>query len=174
MEACPAGRNSDQIIVPLCRAAAPNLQRRPVMRKCFFSFAAALAFALPALAQVPTIYGTMSNFDVFNQSPQDAYGAELELEGVHSSQVTNTYPSHYSSKSQADYVNGAVFGTRITFTGYTFNSSGFIAPTVGQSTNGHFCVNIQGCEHFGFAVNSQPTATRYYWLDQNGQRIGIN
>jgi len=145
------------------------------MRRCFLSFAAALAFALPALAQVPpTIYGTMSNFDVFNQTSTDAYGAEMELEGVHSNEVTNTYPSHYSSRNQVEYTNGVVYGTRISFTGYNFNASGFLAPSAGQSTNGHFCVNIPGCEHFGFAVNAQPSATRYYWLDQNGQRIGVN
>jgi hypothetical protein len=143
------------------------------MKTLTILFAAAFTMAMSALVQAqPTIYGTMSNFDVFNQTQVNAYGAELELEGVHSNELTNTYPSHYSSKTQVDYSTGTAFGTRITFNGYTFNPSGYIAPTVGQSTNGHFCVNIQGCEHFGFAVNVQPTATRYFWLDQNGQRIG--
>jgi hypothetical protein len=175
MEGRFARGNSDYINVPLAGLRRLTIQRRLVMRRCLFSFVAALALALPALAQAqPTIYGTMSNFDVFNQTTTNAYGAELELEGVHSSEVTNTYPSHYSSKNQVDYSNGVVYGTRITFNGYNFNPSGYLAPSVGQSTNGHFCVNVPGCEHFGFAVNVQPTATRYFWTDQNGQRIGVN
>lgn len=27
-----------------------------------------------------TIYGTMSNFDIYNETPHDSYGAEIELE----------------------------------------------------------------------------------------------
>jgi hypothetical protein len=123
-------------------------------------------------ARAAGIFGTMSNFDVFNDTTTNAYGGELELEGIHSADVTNTYPSHYNTKTVTEFSSGATFGTRITFTGYNFNPNGFIAPTIGQSTNGHFCVNIPGCEHFGFAVGTQPTNTRYFWLDQNSQRIG--
>ncbi len=82
-----------------------------------------------------------------------------------------TYPSHFDSKSIVEYSDGVNFGTRITFTGYNFDPQGFLSPTVGQNTNGHACVNVAGCEHFGFAVAQQPTATRFYWLDQNRQRI---
>ena len=126
-------------------------------------------FATPGRAD---IYGTMSNFDVFNDTPYDAYGCELELEGIHSTDVYNTYPSHYDHRTVTEYDNGTTFGTRVTFSGYNFDPSGYIAPTVGQSTNGHTCVNTPGCEHFGFAVSAQPTATRYFWTDATGQRIG--
>jgi hypothetical protein len=114
----------------------------------------------------------MSNFDVFNDTPHDAYGCELELEGVHSADVYNTYPSHFDHRTQTEYDNGTTFGTRITFSGYNFDPAGFLPPTVGQSTNGHTCVNTAGCEHFGFAVSAQPTATRYFWTDATGARIG--
>jgi hypothetical protein len=127
------------------------------------------AVAVPCRA---TIYGTMSNFDVFNDTPQNAYGAELELEGVHAEDVINTYPSHYDHRTVTEYTNGLTFGTRVDFSGYNFNPAGYIAPTVGQSTNGHACVNVNGCEHFGFSMSAQPTATHYYWTDDTGQRIG--
>jgi hypothetical protein len=39
------------------------------------------------------IQGTMSNFDVFNETGNPVYGAELDLDGVHMSSVTKTYPS---------------------------------------------------------------------------------
>jgi len=131
-----------------------------------------LAAATAALPAQATIYGTMSNFDVFNETPEDAYGAELELEGVHSADVINTFPSHFDHRSVTEYNNGATFGTLVDFTGYNFDPSGFIAPTPGTTTNGHTCVNTSGCEHFGFALSANPTATRYYWLDQTSQRIG--
>lgn len=118
------------------------------------------------------ISGTMSNFDVFNDSTTDAYGAELELEGLHPQEVMDTYPSHFSNKVVEEYSNGNTFGTRIRYSTYNFNAAGFLAPSVPQSTNGHFCVNIPGCEHFGFSVSNQPTATRFYWLDNGAQRIG--
>ncbi len=134
---------------------------------------AALFIAAATLPSQAAIYGTMSNFDVFNDTPIDCYGAELELEGLHIEDVYNTYPSHFDHRSIAEYVDGTTFGTRVTFTGYNFNANGYISPTVGQSTNGHTCVDTAGCEHFGFAVSAQPTATRYFWLDQNSQRVGV-
>jgi hypothetical protein len=133
-----------------------------------------LATLLLAAAATPVraaLYGTMSNFDVFNDTPQNAYGAELELEGVHSADVINTYPSHFDHRTVTEYNNGLTFGTRIAFSGYNFGPIGYLAPTVGQSTNGHACVDTAGCEHFGFAVTAQPTQSRYFWTDDAGQRI---
>ena len=114
----------------------------------------------------------MSNFDVFNDTPHNAYGAELELEGVHATDVINTYPSHFDHRTVTEYNNGLTFGTRVDFSGYNFSPSGYLEPTVGTSTNGHACVNTSGCEHFGFSLGAQPTATHYYWTDETGQRIG--
>ena len=121
-----------------------------------------------------TIYGTMSNFDVFNETPDNAYGAEMDLEGVHAADVINTFPSHFDHRTVTEYNNGVNFGTLVDFSGYNFDSSGYIAPTVGTATTGHACVNTPGCEHFGFALSGNPTATNYYWLDQAGQRIGTS
>ncbi|MDZ4782918.1 MAG: hypothetical protein SGJ19_21930 [Planctomycetia bacterium] len=132
-----------------------------------------VALALTATAAGSGISGTMSNFDVFNETETEAHGAELELEDVHSVDVMNTYPSHFDFKTIEEYNEGGRFGTRIRFTGYNFSATGSLAPSVGQNTNGHLCVNVPGCEHFGFAVSAQPTATRYYWLDSNQQRIGV-
>jgi len=143
----------------------------PAGRRRFVAVTLVLASG-PGASQASGIYGTMSNFDVFNDTSTDAYGAELELEGIHSSDLSTTFPSHFNHKSIEDYSDGASFGTRIRFSGYNFNADGFLSPTVGQSTNGHFCVNVPGCEHFGFSVSAQPAATRYFWLDQSLQRIG--
>ncbi|MCC7409745.1 MAG: PEP-CTERM sorting domain-containing protein [Phycisphaeraceae bacterium] len=135
---------------------------------------AALA-AGPARASIVGISGTMSNFDVFNETGVNVYGAELEIEGVHASEVEKTYPSHFDSVIATEYTNGSTYGTRFTFTGYNFDPPNtFITPTVGQNTNGHFAVDLKGCEHFGFSVWVQPTATRFFWLDEASQRIGTS
>src|SRR3954464_1097661 len=141
-----------------CSPPDPSIPRneRDHMNRYLLCLVCAV-FAELALAGTSkaTIYGTMSNFDVFNDTPQNAYGAELELEGVHAQNVINTYPSHFDHRTVTEYTNGLTFGTRVEFTGYNFNPAGYIAPTVGQSTNGHACVDVSGCEHFGFSMSSQ-------------------
>ena len=142
--------------------------------------AVATAVWFAATAQASPISGTLSNFDTYydnTDSPSiDAYGAEIELEDIHSSDVQTTYPSHYSSsiKSEVGDLGNGHFGTRIRFDGYNFpGSPGYIAPHVNPpSTNGHACVGTAGCEHFGFSASVQPTVMRFFWLDQSGSRIG--
>lgn len=121
-----------------------------------------------------SIYGTMSNFDTYNETEIDSYGAEIELEDVHIGDLSRTFPAHYDNEVKVEFNEGGRFGVRITYSGYNFNSDGFLpANTIGVSTNGHQCVGTQGCEHFGFSVvGTQPSAARFYWLDQNGDRIG--
>jgi hypothetical protein len=138
--------------------------------------AAALLVIAPALtpahAGVVGIQGTMSNFDVFNETGANVYGAELDLEGCSPDQVTKTYPSHFTTMTKLPYTDGTKSGTRLTFSEYNFTPPNpFITPTVGISTNGHYAVNLPGCEHFGFSVSAQPTATRFYWLGQNSQPV---
>lgn len=126
------------------------------------------------------IYGTMSNFDTYNTTPEPSEGAEIELEGCHSSMVYNTFPAHYNHMTITDYVDGANFGTRIRFEDYNFNTpvtNGSLNPNPNPaSTNGHALVNTDGGEHFGFAANEQPTAMRFFWLNRTAagqyERIG--
>ena len=146
------------------------------MKYCLtcLSLAAFGAFSATAALGSGTIFGTMSNFDVYNETETEAHGAEIELEGIHIEDISRTFPSNFDSETIAEYQDGATFGTRITYTGYNLDPSGFLAPLINPpSTNGHTCVGTEGCEHFGFSVvGVQPTASRYYWLDQNQQRIG--
>lgn len=104
-------------------------------------------------AHASAIFGTLSNFDTYNTTPEPAEGAEIELEGIHASSIGGGYPSHYGTKTIAEYNDdmGNFAGTRITFKGYNFNPSGSLDPNPNPvSTNGHTCVNTEGCEHFGF------------------------
>jgi hypothetical protein len=142
--------------------------------KTLLTYTAAALSLLGGTTVQASIYGTLSNFDTYNETEIDAHGAEIELEGVHIEDLYRTFPSHYDNEVRTSYQEGANSGIRITYTGYNFAPSGYLpANTVGQSTNGHACVGTAGCEHFGFSLTgAQPTATRFYWLDQSGQRIG--
>lgn len=162
------------------RGAAQRLPRR---FRTGIGYVAGVAVVL-ALGAIPAwagpISGTLSNFDTYydntNTPSIDAYGAEIELEDVHSGDVYTTYPSNYNTSVKLDVgdLGNGHFGTRIKFDGYNFpGTSGFIAPNPNPpSTNGHQCVGTAGCEHFGFSTSVQPTTMRFFWLDQSGNRIG--
>jgi hypothetical protein len=85
------------------------------------------------LAAHASVFGTLGNFDVINDTGEMAHGFEIELEGLHSSDITDTFgglnrgfPSgtgfdpltavvRYGAPSITEYSNGSVFGTRITY-----------------------------------------------------------
>jgi hypothetical protein len=134
----------------------------------------ALALGSLASASNLSISGTLSNFDTYNTTPIDSDGAELELEGIHSIDVNSHYPSHYATIQEVEYNDGVHFGTRVIFDDYNFGGNAVLAPAANpQSTNGHTCVNLPGCEHFGFSVSQQPTAVRFFWHDAGGNRLNV-
>jgi hypothetical protein len=136
--------------------------------------------ACSGVACASAIYGTLSNFDIYNTTPEPAEGAEIELEGCDSSSIGGHYPSHFSNITIINYNENGKTGSRIRFEGYNFNptvTNGSLQPNPNPvSTNGHQLVNSAGGEHFGFWLNgAQPTETRFYWLNNNNgvyQRIG--
>jgi hypothetical protein len=127
------------------------------------------------------IFGTLSNFDIYNTTPEPCEGAEIELEGIDPSSVGGDFPAHYSNRTIAPYVDSSGrTGTRITYTGYNFPGApvpGSLMPNPNPtSTNGHALTYTAGGEHFGFWLNgAQPSATRFFWLNNNAgayERIG--
>jgi len=149
------------------------------MARCSFSFpwvvgALFIIAAMAVPAQASSIFGTLSNFDTYNPTPEPAEGFEIELEGVHSSDITRTFPAHFEIEDIAEYSDSTGFaGVRIKYLNYFFHdSSGVdhfsVNPNANpQSTNGHLAVNMVDVEHFGFSLRGgQPTATRTYWLDK--------
>src|SRR5690349_1148108 len=61
---------------------------------CLFAFGA--AGSTPASAS--TAYGDLNNFDVFNDTGQDCHGFEIELDDVHSVDITYTFDwNHYGA-----------------------------------------------------------------------------
>ena len=76
--------------------------------------AASLAFGLQA--QTATIYGSVGNLDVVNNTGEDACGFEIALEGV--TYDPNIYSYSFTRCGRATlspYTVGAVSGTRVTW-----------------------------------------------------------
>lgn len=165
-----------------CDSTAHRVRLQVIRRIGLAMAAMCCSAACSTNAQASTIFGTLSNFDIYNTTPEPCEGAEIELEGVHSSDIHGDFPAHYASKSISEYTDsmGNFAGTRITYKGYNFAG----APTPGSllpnpnptSTNGHALTYTAGGEHFGFSLGAaQPTAMRFFWLNDNAgtyERIG--
>jgi len=159
-------------------------------RKAFLSSLCALAWlAAPAAAQAVTLFGTLSNFDIVNDTGQEAYGFEIELDGI--SGVGYSFSANR-------------YGTprTIPFSGGTYVRYGANWDTIQQQwvqanqdpaqligagpgtavvtnitpTAGHQCVYwlpnyaTSGCDHFGLVLpyySPQPTQVVYHWLWAN-------
>jgi hypothetical protein len=134
----------------------------------------ALGGSRPAAAQVT--YGTLSNFDVFNDTGEECHGFEIELEGVSSTDIVYTFGEpyeRYGNPSVVDFPGGVYIRYQSPYDpiNQVFTQATPMAPSVISPTDGHACWNggsadylTSGCEHFGLEVNGNPTATRYRWL----------
>jgi len=127
--------------------------------------------AAPATAS--TAYGDLNNFDVFNDTTQNCHGFEIELEDIHSTDVTYTYDwNHYGAPSiTEDSSNPAHPKVTVRYAakynGTSFTAFTAVPATAPSPTNGHMCTNPSvnfGCEHFGVGYYGTPSVVRYHWL----------
>ena len=140
---------------------------------------AALAAFTSNPATASTAYGDLNNFDVFNDTGKECHGFEIELDDIHSTDITYTFDwNHYGpptiTEDNTDPLHPKVFvryaakfnSSTNSFSAYTAVPGIPPLPPPSQ-TNGHQCtdtsVNI-GCEHFGVGHYGAPTVIRYNWL----------
>ena len=139
-----------------------------------------LAFGLAPAVRASTAYGSLNNFDCVNDTGVEAHGFEIELDDIHSTDITYTYDyNHYGvpkiTQDSTDTSHPKVFiryaATRDSagnWSAYTAipDPAAPIAPTDGhQFTNPS--VNFGG-EHFGAGYYGAPTAVKYNWLIADG------
>ncbi len=135
-----------------------------------------IGLSRPAIASVA--YGTVNNFDCVNDTGVEAHGFEIEIDDVHSKDITYTYDyNHYGvpkiTEDNTDPLHPKVFvryaGAKTAtgaWTAYTAIPSGPIAPTMGhQFTNP--AINFGG-EHFGVGYYGAPSSVKYNWLIDDG------
>jgi hypothetical protein len=128
----------------------------------------------PAPAQ--TMFGSLSNFDVVNDTGDVCRGFEIELEGVSSSDIYSTFGSPYIRYGDPTIVPTAT-GIIVRYAS-AFSATGWVVgtpiPAVPFPTGGHELhypayggdpnYETLGGEHFGVALNGNPTNTIYRWL----------
>jgi hypothetical protein len=144
--------------------------------------AMAVFLARPAAAQ-PT-YGTLSNFDVFNDTGQECHGFEIELDGVSSADISFTFGDpyqRYGNPKVVDFPGGVYvrYESPYDAPNHVFTATTPLAPSVITPTDGHACWTggsgnylTSGCEHFGVGVNGNPTSTVYRWLIADPNNAG--
>lgn len=125
-----------------------------------------------------TAYGDLNNFDVVNDTGSECHGFEIELDDVRSVDITYTYDyNHYGvpkiTEDDTDPLHpkttvryAGVRNADGTWTAYTAIPSGPIAPTQGHQFTDP-TINFGG-EHFGVGYYGAPSATKYFWLLDDG------
>jgi hypothetical protein len=138
---------------------------------------ALLALSVPASASAEVQFGTLSNFDVFNDTGEETHGFEIELDDVSSADISYTfgapYQYRYGTPKLVDFPGGVYVRYESTYDPgtKTFTQSTPLAPSPITPTLGHECWSggssgylLSGCEHFGLGLLKSPTRTVYRWL----------
>jgi hypothetical protein len=156
-----------------------------MIRNRFLLLAGATLFGLaPVAAGATAIFGSLGNFDAVNDTGSVAHGFEIELEGLHAVDVTDTFGGagrgfpttveRYGAPTITEYSNGSIYGVRVTYRAdLTGTTSGWVGtPTGVYNTPGESCWTGGGsgygpstpCDHFGVGLAANPTKTSYSWL----------
>ena len=172
---------------------SPATSTRWKMTPPFAAMVSAVVLFLAIAPSVATaaVIGFLGNFDVINDTGQTAYGFEIDLEGLHSSDITDVFGGpgrgfptgrgfdpatsveRYGAPTIADYTNGAIFGTKITYSAiYNGTNWDYSTPSGAFITPGDNCWSGGGlgygastpCDHFGCGTTGNPTKTTYSWL----------
>ncbi len=128
-------------------------------------------------ARGSTAYGSLNNFDCVNDTGVECHGFEIEIEDIHSRDITYTYNWNHYGTPQITEDNSNPLHPKVivryasakkpddSWAAYTAIPSGPIAPTDGhQFTNPS--VNFGG-EHFGVGFFGVATNITYHWLVDN-------
>lgn len=152
---------------------------------------AAVSLALTPAPAYAVVIGFLGNFDVINDTGSTAHGFEIDLEGLHSSDITDTFGGpgrgfptgrgydpatsveRYGSPTIAEYTNGSIFGTKVSYMGiFNAGSWDYGTPSGNFITPGDNCWSGGGvgysagtpCDHFGVGTVKNPDKTTYSWL----------
>jgi hypothetical protein len=137
---------------------------------------AAMFVACAAPLHASPIFGSLSNFDVINDTGEICHGFEIELEGVNPADVAFTFGNPYIRYGDPTLISTGT-GTIVRYASAwdgTNWTSGTPVPAAPFTTGGHALYypayggdpnyETLGGEHFGIALNGNPTNTIYRWL----------
>jgi hypothetical protein len=145
-----------------------------------FALAFALLASLSARAQTATVFGSLSNFDVVNNTEHEAHGFEIELEGL---QPNDVYASFGAQRYGVARIITTATGVRVHWeSAYDPGLGQFTQTTVKHAPNTPFAGTCyiwngpayatSGCEHFGVSLSKNATKTTYRWLVEDAAAPG--
>ena len=148
---------------------------------------AAIAVAIGGLAALPaqaTVFGSLANFDVVNDTGKDAYGFEIEIDDSSFDHtkigsvfglnrvfgfVAGGNPLAVVRYGSAEIVDLPGIGVKVRYGGNI--ASGITTPSGQYSTPGESCWpganpgwQANPCDHFGITTLGSPAVTKYSWL----------
>ena len=164
--------------------------RASIPSAVFTALAAMSVVVLPGTAAA-SVFGSLGNFDVVNDTGHTAHGFEIELEDLHLGDVSDVFGGpgrgfptgrgfdpassveRYGAPLITEYNNGQTFGVHVTYAGiFDGLSWDFGTPSGAFVTPGDNCWSGGGvgygastpCDHFGVGTTKAPTKTNYSWL----------
>ena len=131
-------------------------------------------------ARASIAYGSINNFDTVNDTSNVCHGFEIELDDIHTTDITYTYDYNHYGTPKITEVTANISGvwhtnvlvryqavwTNTAWSAYTAIPTNNIPPTAGHAfTNPS--LNFGG-EHFGLGYRVQPSKVLYHWLLDSG------
>ncbi|MBV8855817.1 MAG: hypothetical protein JOZ02_02550 [Acidobacteria bacterium] len=155
----------------------PGLRRAALP---LFALAFALLASLSARAQTATVFGSLSNFDVVNNTEHEAHGFEIELEGLQPGDVPYSFGA--TRYGQARVIPTAT-GVAVRWeSAYDPGLGQFTQTTIAHAAGTPFagmCYSWNGagyagsgCEHFGVSLAKNALKTTYRWLVEDANAPG--
>ncbi len=153
-----------------------SVSLKRVLSAAVLPVSAVLLLAAPMSASASISYGTLSNFDVFNDTGEVTHGFEIELDGISSADITYKFGApyeRYGNPTVTDFPGGVFVHYESSYdpAAHSFTQGTPMAPNPVTPTMGHSCWTggspgyaNAGCEHFGLGLRKNPTNTVYRWL----------
>jgi hypothetical protein len=128
---------------------------------------ALLTAPIASQAQV-TLFGSLANFDVYNDTGQETHGFEIELDGITQQQAYYAFSAtRYGGATMVPFAGGVYVRWTSSYNATTQQfTTATQVPATFTPTVGHSCVmtNIAGCDHYGVVTLAKPTNVIYRWL----------
>jgi hypothetical protein len=144
---------------------------------------------LYGFASAGTFFGALSNFDAVNDTGAPCNGFEIELDDIHSQDVTYTFQFQrygvpkITEDTFLDQSNVSHARTFVRWmssydqVNHVFTQRTLAAAPGFANTGGHLCFganvvngspyDLSGCEHFGLGTLTNPSNTAYRWMKED-------
>jgi Putative Ig domain len=143
--------------------------------------------ALPCHSQV---FGSLGNFDVVNDTDKTAHGFEIDLHGIHASDITSIFGAasrwpdmeRYGAPAVTEYTDASGFGVKITYKA-SYNGawsvgtpSGTLPVSPSDSCWPLGAPNygpLYPCDHFGVSTSVSTPNVTYSWLVESAPNSNV-